>query len=147
MRARNRAAASPLTPTSGSQGRAIMLAVGVTRYHSAKGREKGLMRDRRDNESRVLDAIRARGTRNFTGAEIADEVGLCRQTIYKIIAALKSQGHRIEGTCRLGFMARLSEENYKPSPHRELYALSDVLNSPFGEPVHMPTSEPRNIRL
>ena len=105
------------------------------------------MRVRRDNEPRVLDAIRARGTRNFTGAQIADEVGLCRQTIYKIIAALKSQGHRIEGTCRLGFMARLSEENYKPSPRRELYALSDVLKSSFVEPVHVPTNEPRNIGL
>ena len=135
MRARNRAAASPLTPTSGSQGRAIMLAVGVTRYHSAKGREKGLMRDRRDNESRVLDAIRARGTRNFTGAQIADEVGLCRQTIYKIITALKSQGHRIEGTCRLGFMARLREENYKLLLRPELHTLSDALKPSLGERV------------
>ena len=72
------------------------------------------MRDRRDNESRVLDAIRARGTRNFTGAEIANEAGLCRQTVYKIITRLNDQGHRIEGTCRLGFMARLREENDKP---------------------------------
>ena len=45
------------------------------------------MRVRRDNEPRVLDAIRARGTRNFTGAEIADEAGLCRQTVYKIITS------------------------------------------------------------
>ena len=105
------------------------------------------MRVRRDNEPRVLDAIRARGTRNFTGAEIANEAGLCRQTVYKIITSLNGQGHRIEGTCRLGFMARLREQNYKPSPRRELYALSDVLNSPFGEPVHMLPTEPRNIRL
>ena len=83
------------------------------------------MRVRRDNEPRVLDAIRARGTRNFTGAEIADEAGLCRQTVYKIITKLNAQGHRIEGTCRLGFMARLRED-YMPSPHPELSALSEV---------------------
>ena len=100
------------------------------------------MRGWRDNEPRVLAAIRARGTQNFTGAEIADDAGICRQTVYKIITKLNGQGHRIEGTRRLGFMARLSEENYKPSPRRELYALSDVLNSPFGEPVHMLTTEP-----
>jgi uncharacterized membrane protein len=58
-------------------------------------------------ESTVLDAIRARGTRNFTGAEIAREAGLCRQTVYKVIARLNGQGHRIEGAPRLGFMARL----------------------------------------
>ena len=74
-----------------------MLAVGVTRNHSAKGSEKGLMRDGRDNESRVLDAIRARGTRNFTGAEIADEVGLCRQTIYKIITSAQESGSQDRG--------------------------------------------------
>jgi len=70
-------------------------------------------------ETRVLDAIRARGTRNFTGAEIAGEAGLCRQTVYKIISRLNDQGHKIEGTCRLGFMARLREEIYKPSPRPE----------------------------
>ena len=72
------------------------------------------MRGWRDNEPRVLEAIRARGTQNFTGAEIADEAGICRQTVYKIVAKLKDQGHRIEGEPRLGFMARLSEENYSP---------------------------------
>jgi len=70
-------------------------------------------------ETRVLDAIRARGTRNFTGAEIAGEAGLCRQTVYKIISRLNDQGHKIEGTCRLGFMARLREEIYRPSPRPE----------------------------
>jgi hypothetical protein len=58
-------------------------------------------------EATVLDAIRARGTRNFTGAEIARDAGLCRQTVYKVIARLNGQGHRIEGTPRIGFMARL----------------------------------------
>ncbi len=72
------------------------------------------MRGWRDNEPRVLEAIRARGTQNFTGAEIADEAGICRQTVYKIVTKLKAQGHRIEGEPRLGFMARLREENYKP---------------------------------
>jgi len=60
-------------------------------------------------EAKVLDAIRARGTRNFTGAEIASESGLCRQTVYKIVRKLNAQGHRIEGTCRLGFMARVKD--------------------------------------
>lgn len=63
-----------------------------------------------DNEGKVLTAIRARGSRGFTGAAIAAEAGLCRQTVYKIIAKLNGQGHRIEGEPRLGFMARLSEE-------------------------------------
>lgn len=66
---------------------------------------------RQDNEPRVLDAIRARGTRNFTGAEIANEAGLCRQTVYKIVRKLNAQGHRIEGTSRLGFMARVNEQS------------------------------------
>ncbi len=73
-----------------------------------------MMRGQRDNEPRVLEAIRARGTRNFTAAEIGDEAGICRQTVYKIVAKLRDQGHRIEGEPRLGFMARLGEENYKP---------------------------------
>jgi biotin operon repressor len=59
-------------------------------------------------EAIVLNAIRARGTRNFTGSEIAREAGVCRQTVYKVIHKLNGQGHRIEGTPRLGFMARLS---------------------------------------
>jgi hypothetical protein len=59
--------------------------------------------------ARVLDAIRAHGTRNFTGADIAREAGLCRPTVYKIIMKLNGQGHRIEGERRLGFMARLRE--------------------------------------
>ena len=94
-----------------------------------------MMRVRRDNEPRVLDAIRARGTRNFTGAEIANEAGLCRQTVYKIITSLNGQGHRIEGTCRLGFMARLREENYKPFPRPELYTVSDALKPSLRENV------------
>ena len=94
------------------------------------------MRVRQDNEPRVLDAIRARGTRNFTGAEIANEAGLCRQTVYKIITSLNGQGHRIEGTCRLGFMARLREENCKPLPPRmELYTVSDALKPSLRESV------------
>ena len=63
----------------------------------------------RDNEDKVLEAIRARGTRGFTGSAIALEAGLCRQTVYKIIAKLNGQGHRIEGLPRLGYMARLKE--------------------------------------
>ena len=59
-------------------------------------------------EAAIFDAIRARGTRNFTGSEIAREAGVCRQTVYKVIHKLNGQGHRIEGTPRLGFMARLS---------------------------------------
>jgi biotin operon repressor len=62
------------------------------------------------NERRVLEAIRLRGTRPFTGAAIAADVGVCRQTVYKIIGKLKHRGHRIEGEPRLGFMARLVEE-------------------------------------
>jgi biotin operon repressor len=73
-----------------------------------------MMRGQRDNVPRVLEAIRARGTRNFTGAEIGDEAGICRQTVYKIVAKLRDQGHRIEGEPRLGFMARLGEENHQP---------------------------------
>ena len=65
--------------------------------------------DRRDNEGKVLRAIRARGTVGFTGAAIAQEAGLCRQTVYKIIDKLNGQGHRIEGLPRLGYMARLTE--------------------------------------
>ena len=93
------------------------------------------MRARRDNEPRVLDAIRARGTQNFTGAEIANEAGLCRQTVYKIITRLNDQGHRIEGTCRLGFMARLREENYKLLLRPELHTLSDALKPSLAERV------------
>ena len=63
-----------------------------------------------DNEGKVLRAIRARGSRGFTGAAIAHEAGLCRQTVYKIIAKLNGQGHRIEGEPRLGFMARLNPD-------------------------------------
>ena len=63
-----------------------------------------------DNEGKVLTAIRARGSRGFTGAAIAEEAGLCRQTVYKIIAKLNGQGHRIEGEPRLGFMARLNPD-------------------------------------
>jgi biotin operon repressor len=61
------------------------------------------------NERKVFKAIQLRGTRPFTGAAIADEAGLCRQTVYKIIGKLNEQGHRIEGEPRLGFMARLNE--------------------------------------
>ena len=76
------------------------------------------MRDWRDNEPRVLDAIRARGTQPFTGAEIAREAGICRQTVYKIIAKLNGQGHRIEGEPRLGFMARLRDaESHAAMPY------------------------------
>ena len=60
-----------------------------------------------DSQDEVLKAIRARGTHGFTGSDIAEEAGLCRQTVYKIIARLNSEGHRIEGMPRLGFMARL----------------------------------------
>ena len=60
-------------------------------------------------EVKVLDAIRARGTQSFSGAEIASEAGLCRQTVYKIIRKLNTQGHRIEGERGLGFMARVRE--------------------------------------
>ena len=45
-------------------------------------------------EAKVLDAICARGTQNFTGAEIAGEAGLCRRTVYKIIRKLNAQGKR-----------------------------------------------------
>ena len=65
-------------------------------------------------EAKVLDAIRARGTQNFTGAEIASEAGLCRQTVYKIIRKLNAQGHRIEGEPRLGFMARVKDASDFP---------------------------------
>jgi biotin operon repressor len=61
-------------------------------------------------ETRVLEAIRARGTQNFTGADIAMAVGVCRQTVYKVITRLKGQGHRIEGERRLGFMAQLKHQ-------------------------------------
>ena len=60
-------------------------------------------------EAKVLDAIRARGTQNFTGTEIASEAGLCRQTVYKIIRKLNARGHRIEAQRRLGCMARLKD--------------------------------------
>jgi biotin operon repressor len=75
---------------------------------------------RRGSERRVLEAIRARGTRAFTGAAIAEEAGLCRQTVYKIIGKLNGQGHRIEGEPRLGFMARLNEEVSDPSAGQAL---------------------------
>ena len=61
-------------------------------------------------EVKVLDAIRARGTQNFSGAEIAGAAGLCRQTVYKIIRKLNAKGHRIEAYAGLGFMARVKEE-------------------------------------
>jgi biotin operon repressor len=79
---------------------------------------------RQDNEGKVLTAIRARGSRGFTGSDIAEEAGLCRQTVYKIIARLNSQGHRIEGVPRLGFMARLNEA---AAPRRLLTTLSAVI--------------------
>jgi hypothetical protein len=60
-----------------------------------------------DSEEQVLEAIRARGTQGFTAAAIAAEARLCRQTVYKVIHKLNSQGHRIEGSPRLGFMAQL----------------------------------------
>jgi CRP-like cAMP-binding protein len=62
------------------------------------------------NEIRVFEAIRSRGSTGFTGAAIAADAGVCRQTVYKIIGKLKDQGHRIEGEPRLGFMARLMEK-------------------------------------
>ena len=61
-------------------------------------------------EVKVLDAILGRGTQNFSGAEIAGEAGLCRQTVYKIIRKLNAKGHRIEAHAGLGFMARVKEE-------------------------------------
>jgi biotin operon repressor len=85
------------------------LAVGGGEQADTKCGEVGVRVKRRDNEGRVLSAIRARGTRGFTGAAIAEEAGLCRQTVYKIIGKLKGQGYRIEGEPRLGFMARLNE--------------------------------------
>jgi len=62
------------------------------------------------NEIRVFEAIRLYGSRPFTGAAIAADAGVCRQTVYKIIGKLKDRGHRIEGEPRLGFMARLVEK-------------------------------------
>ena len=59
------------------------------------------------SEEQVLEAIRARGTQGFTAAAIAAEARLCRQTVYKVIHKLNSEGHRIEGSPRLGFMAQL----------------------------------------
>jgi biotin operon repressor len=67
------------------------------------------------NELRVFEAIRLRGTMPFSGAAIAAEAGVCRQTVYKIIDKLIDQGHRIEGAPRLGFMARLKDNS---QPHR-----------------------------
>ena len=61
------------------------------------------------DEAKVLNAIRARGTQNFTGAEIAAEASLCRQTVYKIVRRLNSQGHKIESATALGFMAQLKD--------------------------------------
>ena len=49
------------------------------------------------NEYRVFEAIQSRGTKPFSGAAIAADAGVCRQTVYKVIDKLKSQGHRIEG--------------------------------------------------
>ena len=63
------------------------------------------------NEYRVFEAIQSRGTKPFSGAAIAADAGVCRQTVYKVIDKLKSQGHRIEGQPKLGFMARLRETN------------------------------------
>lgn len=59
---------------------------------------------------KILEAIRARGTQNFTGREIASELGLCRQTVYKHVRKLNSLGHRIEGMPYLGFMARVKDD-------------------------------------
>jgi biotin operon repressor len=79
------------------------------------------MRNRLDTESMVLDAIRAHGTQPFTGAGIAEEVGVCRQTVYKIISRLVAQGHRIEGEPRFGFMARLKEADAALCEQRQAY--------------------------
>lgn len=62
------------------------------------------------NADAVLDAIRKRRSRNFTGAEIGAEVGLCRQSVYKHIRTLRAQGHRIQSDVALGFMAQLKRE-------------------------------------
>ena len=83
------------------------LANGLGRHRL--GRHQGAA-TKATSEAIVLDAIRAYGTQNFTGADIAREAGLCRQTVYKLISKLNGQGHRIEGAPRLGFMARLNEE-------------------------------------
>lgn len=61
------------------------------------------------NLTAILEAIRRRGTQNFSGREIAAELGLCRQTVYKRIRQLNAMGHRIEGDNGFGFMARLAD--------------------------------------
>lgn len=63
-----------------------------------------------DNEIAVLNAIRARGSQNFTGPELSRELGLCRQVIYRYIRILNERGHRIEGQPWFGFMAQLLED-------------------------------------
>lgn len=65
-------------------------------------------------EQRILAAIKARKTANFTGQAIATELGLCRQTIYKYIRMLKAKGHRIEGECARGFMAQIETDEMQP---------------------------------
>lgn len=56
---------------------------------------------------RIAEAIRRRGTYPWSAWEIATEIGVCRQTVYKHIARLRDMGHRIEGEPRMGFMSRL----------------------------------------
>lgn len=55
----------------------------------------------------VEELIRRRGTRPFTGPELARELGVCRQTVYAYIRRLCDMGHRIEGEPKMGFMARM----------------------------------------
>lgn len=58
----------------------------------------------------VEAAIRKRGTQPFAAHEIAAEVGCCRPTVYNVIRRLREEGHRIEGEPRMGFMARMRDE-------------------------------------
>jgi biotin operon repressor len=57
----------------------------------------------------VEEAVRSRGSLPFSAPELGRELGVTRQTLYKHFERLRTRGWEIEGTPRLGFMARYRE--------------------------------------